>query len=204
MKAAPTYTVPEQHESSDMGLPVAEIREASAALASQATAGALWYAVRVRSRFEWKVSAGIEGAGFGVFLPTFTETVRWSDRSKPVTRPLFTGYVFASFERFADNARILAIPGAVQILGNNEHDSISGDAIANLRKVADSPGVLPVPYVAVSGSTCRVKCGPLAGCIGVIVRTKGRVRLIVSVELLGRSCAVELDVRDVEDAARER
>ena len=44
----------------------------------------------------------------------------------------------------------------------------------------------------------RVKTGPLMGLEGILTRKKGVARLVVSMEMLGRSAAVEIDVLNVE------
>jgi transcription antitermination factor NusG len=159
-----------------------------------------WYAIRTRSRCEWKVSELLRRAGVEEFLPAWTESVRWSDRAKKTLRPLFPGYVFARFSRFAGCSGILALPAVVQILGTDELASICDDEIANLRRVAALP-VSPCPYVA-AGEIVTITSGPLIGVSGVVVRNKGALRLIVSVEMLGQACAVEIDAVDVETSTK--
>jgi transcription antitermination factor NusG len=156
-----------------------------------------WYAIRTRSRFEERVAAGLTRGGIESYLPVITREVRWSDRVKTHTLPLFAGYLFARFERFADAAQILSVVGVFQILGNNEFDSISDDVMETLHRIVESPApVLPLPYVQ-PGSPVRVRCGYFTDCVGVVVRLKGSVRLVVSIPMLGQSVSVELDARDV-------
>ena len=157
-----------------------------------------WFALQVRGGWEFKLRDLLDEIGFESFLPTRAETVRWTDRTKVNVRPLFTGYLFARFHRFDEAPGVTALPGVIQILGHNEIDSVSDDQIASLRKIVDSPlPVLPLAYV-VAGSTVRVKCGKFAGCVGTITRIKGKLHLVVSLPMMGRSVAVELDARDVE------
>lgn len=155
-----------------------------------------WYALRTRSRTEFKVSESLQGAGFEVFLPTYSETARWSDRVKTTVRPLFAGYVFSRFERFSEASAILGTTGVIAILGHNEIDSISDDEVANLRLIAALPAS-PCPHVA-QGDAVTITSGPLTGVSGVVVRTKGAYRLVVSVEMLGRSASVEIAAADVK------
>lgn len=155
-----------------------------------------WYALRTRSRAEFRVRDGLECSGFETCLPTWTEAVRWTDREKKTIRPLFTGYVFARFLRFSEASEVLGLAGVIQILGHDELSSIPATEIENIRRIISLPAV-PCPYVA-SGTEVVIKSGPLQGVTGRVVKQKGALRLIVSVEMLGQSCAVTIDAADVE------
>ena len=57
------------------------------------------------------------------------------------------------------------------------------------------------PYPSMGhGSLCRVRCGPLAGLEGVVVR-KNVTRLLLQVEMLGQAAALEIDGSLLEPAA---
>src|SRR5580692_9451817 len=75
-----------------------------------------WYAVRVRSNFEFRVRASLRARGVEEFLPCIAETVRWTDRRKTAIRPLFGGYIFARFDRLGRSAEVLGTCGVIQIL----------------------------------------------------------------------------------------
>ncbi len=157
----------------------------------------LWYAVRVRSRCESRVQTALLNDGLEEFLPTWTETVRWSDRKKRVVRPLFPGYVFARFDRKSEGVQILSITGVIQILGHDESGAISAGEIDNLRLACEATTDLKTcPYVA--GSSVRVVEGPFAGVTGVITRVRGGTILSIPVEILCRSVLVHLSSDDVE------
>lgn len=156
-----------------------------------------WFAIRVRSGAEARVRDSLRSSGTEEFLPTFTETIRWSDRTKVTIRPLFPNYLFARFDRGTEAASVLSISGVLQILGHDEIDSISADEIANLRIVCASPLAEAVAYVA-GTSRVRVKTGPFAGVEGVVSRVKGGTVLSIPVQILGRSVSVQIDAADVE------
>ena len=61
--------------------------------------------------------------------------------------------------------------------------------------------VEPSPFLK-CGDWVRVKCGPLEGIEGILVRTKNQYRLVLSVELVQQSVAVEVDVWAVERVQR--
>jgi transcription antitermination factor NusG len=196
----PTNSVESKFHLSAMSPDVTDSREASRPClpASDGTRSLnpLWYAVRVSSGKENAVSQALRVNGIPEFLPTFTERIQWSDRTKVTQRALFTGYVFACFDRIDGASAIFGASGVLQILGTDELSSISADEIANLRIVCVSPLAKAVPYVP--GLSLRVKSGPFAGVEGIITRVKGATLLTIPVEILGRSVAVEIDAADVE------
>jgi transcription antitermination factor NusG len=158
---------------------------------------AAWFAVRVRSRFDFRVAAALADAGIETFFPTQTTETRWSDRSKFVTRPIFAGYIFIRTAPDALHA-VRRIAGVVQVLGYRATEAviICDREIESLRiAVASREPLAECPHVA--GERVRVQTGPLAGCEGIISRTKGATRLVMTVEILRRSVAVELDSNDV-------
>jgi len=152
-----------------------------------------WYALHVRSRFEKQVQTHLEDKGYEVFYPTYTSARQWSDRVKSLSLPLFPGYVFC---RFNVNARlpILITPGVNQVVGAGKTPiMVDEPELATIRRVIES-GVAaqPWPYLKV-GETVQVESGPLEGLTGIVTRIKNSNRLVVSVSLLMRSVAVELD-----------
>jgi transcription antitermination factor NusG len=154
-----------------------------------------WYAIRVRSNRERKVSAALTARGIPTYCPTYTEQAQWSDRVKSVERFLFPGYLFIAA---APNAgACLTVPGVIQILPNNmKPTAIANDEIESIRKASSQPCTRPSAYTV--GETVQVKAGPMAGQSGVIERTKaGGVRLIVNLELLNRAVSVEVSAADV-------
>jgi transcription antitermination factor NusG len=159
-----------------------------------------WFALCVRSRFEFSVRDALREAGFGAFLPTWAETVRWSDRERVTTRPLFAGYVFAHFDATRDAPDVRQTRGVVQILSIDQQPvAIPDEVIENLQRIAASPAaVTRCPYVA--GATVTVARGPFAGVTGVVSRVKGATLLSIPVAILGRSVSVEIEAADVEKA----
>jgi transcription antitermination factor NusG len=200
MKPAPTNESMEQSSPPASVPAAADGRDASRCFLPGYTGARSvnWFGLRVRSRHEVLVCDQLRASGFEPFCPLFVEKVKWSDRRKTKATPWFPGYVFARFSA-GSRIRILNIRGVIEVLSIDQKPCpISDEIIANLRRLADSPAsVLPHAYV-VPGSPVRVKNGPFADCTGVVVRTKGKVRLVVSIPMLGQAVCVELDVRDIE------
>jgi transcription antitermination factor NusG len=152
-----------------------------------------WYALHVRPRFERHVQTHLEDKGYEVFYPTYTTTRQWSDRVKSLAFPLFPGYVFCRFNVHA-RLPILITPGVNQVVGSGKTPIMVDEGeLAAIRRVMES-GVAaqPWPYLKV-GETVQIENGPLEGLTGIVTRIKSSDRLVVSVSLLMRSVAVELD-----------
>lgn len=151
-----------------------------------------WYAIRCRSRCEFAVSDALN-ASIQTFLPTRTELVRWSDRTKARVLPLFPGYIFARFDRRRAVSDVLATSGVVQILGADEMAAVPEVEIESLRRIVNSSAQF-AECAYQPGEVVTLKRGPLAGVTGTVVRSAGSTRLLVSVEILNRTVGVTIDL----------
>jgi transcription antitermination factor NusG len=152
-----------------------------------------WYAVRVRPKFERIVASTLQGKGYEGFLPVYRCKRRWSDRIKELELPLFSGYLFCKFD-INQRLPLLVTPGVICIVGigktpvpveENEMSAIFSMVLAGANAE-------PHPYVQV-GQRVRVDRGTFSGVEGILVAVKKPARLVVSVTLLQRSIAVEID-----------
>ena len=152
-----------------------------------------WYAVQVRSRHEDVVARHFRVRGLEAFLPLYRERHRWSDRFEEVELPLFPGYVFCQFNAL-NRLPVLTVPGVVQIVGAGKNLlPIDENEIAAIRAAVKSGlPTSPAAFLEI-GQTVRIDNGPLCGIEGILLGFKGRQRLILSVTLLQRSVAVEID-----------
>jgi transcription antitermination factor NusG len=132
------------------------------------------------------------------FVPLYRSVRRWKDRRKTLELALFPGYVFV---RIALNERlkVLQVPSVVSLISFNGRPApIEEKEIELLRQsLATDVRIEPHPYLTV-GRRVRLKTGPLAGAEGILVRRKDSCRLVMSIDLLMRSVAVEVDEADVE------
>jgi transcriptional antiterminator RfaH len=165
-----------------------------------------WFALQVRSKYERIVASHLSGKDFEWFLPLYKRRKQWSDRIKETEAPLFPGYIFCRLNP-QNRLPILTIPGVVQIVGYNRLpvpiEDTEIDAIQAL--VASGLPNQPWPFIA-AGDRVRIVRGALCGMEGILIAFKGSHRLILSVTLLQRSVAVEVDSALVapEGAAQAR
>ena len=152
-----------------------------------------WFALRVRSRFEKLAARDLTNRGYEVFPASAPQRRVWVDRIRTVETPMFPGYTFARFAP-SHGPQVLNAVGIVSIVGfGTRYCSVEDAEIEALRIVLRSGvEVLRQPMVPL-GTQVRVRCGPLRGLEGVLVQVKNQHRLVVSVKLLHRSVAVEID-----------
>jgi transcription termination/antitermination protein NusG len=157
-----------------------------------------WFALYTRANHEKTSAAHLEQRAVEHFLPTFQSVRRWKDRKKQLELPLFPGYLFARFDPRA-KLDVLNVPGVVRLVGFDSRPmALPDDEIENLRvAIRENLDVQPHAYL-IAGRRVRVIRGPLSGMHGTLVRRKGRTRLLVSIELIQRSAAIEVAAEDVE------
>jgi transcription antitermination factor NusG len=157
-----------------------------------------WYAVYTRHQHEKMVDQVLTNKGFNTFLPLYATTHNWKDRTKALTLPLFPCYVFlkGGIER---RLQILTTPGIYGLVSSaGQPAAIPDREIEAIRRVMESgTRVEAHPYLK-CGNRVRVKCGPLAGIEGILVRKKNISRLVLSVEILGTAAAIEVAAFQVE------
>jgi transcription antitermination factor NusG len=163
-----------------------------------------WSALHTRYQHEKAVESLLAAKGFETFLPTYDRVRRWKDRNKKIAEALFPGYLFVAN---VDERRlqVLATPGVCAVVSVGGMPAIIPDhEIDMIRKsVADPSKVQPHPCLE-RGDWVRVAWGPLAGVEGILVRIKDSFRLVVSIEILGRAAAVEIDAPCVERMKRDK
>src|SRR5271169_6241657 len=152
-----------------------------------------WFALQVRTRNEAGVAEQLSGQGYDRFLPLYKVRKRWSDRIKEVDAPLFPGYLFCRFNPH-DRLPILKTPGVIQIVGfQSGPAAVDESEIRSIQSlVAAGVPHQPWPFLA-SGDRVRIESGPLLGLEGILIDVKRSHRLVLSVTLLQRSVAVEID-----------
>jgi transcription antitermination factor NusG len=157
-----------------------------------------WFALQVRTRHETAIAGFLEAKGYEQFVPLYKSRKRWSDRIKVTEAPLFPGYLFCRFDP-QYRLPILKTPGVIQVIGYNRIptpiDETEIHAIQTL--IVSGLQTQPWPFLAV-GDHVRIESGALRGLDGIVVKLKENHRLVVSVSLLRRSVAVEIDSALVE------
>jgi transcription antitermination factor NusG len=151
-----------------------------------------WYALQVHARKEQAIACQLENRRLESFLPTYKSLRKWSDRTKEVEQALFPGYVFCRFD-FENRQAVVTTGGVLQVVGNGVTPIADLEISALQTAVRSGAPSQPWPYMEV-GERVRVTYGHLAGLEGVLVNFKGNHRVVLSVTLLQRSVAMEVDL----------
>jgi len=174
------------------------LQDAIRAGRTQVEFGPGWYALYTRHHHEKAVAKILTAKGFTVFLPLYSASRQWKDRTKVILLPLFSCYVFVQggLERYLDIVTTAGIHGFVCCAGLPAR--IPQQEIDGICQVVERAiKIEPHPFIK-CGDRVRVKAGPLERIEGILVRKKNFNRLVLTVELLGKSAAVEVDVSLVE------
>ena len=152
-----------------------------------------WFAVRVQPQHEKAVARNLSYLGHETFLPLYRTRRAWSDRIKELQLPLFASYVFARFP-FRLRVPVLNTPGVLSVITFGKQPApVPDHEIAAIQAmVASGLPVHPWPYLK-CGQPVRIRRGPLNGLEGILLQFKGSWRVVVSVNLLQRSVAAEVD-----------
>jgi transcription antitermination factor NusG len=157
-----------------------------------------WYALYTCANHEKHVAAELRVRSVEHFLPLYSSVRRWKDRRVTLDLPLFPGYVFVSVA-LRDRLKVLQIPSVVRFVAFNGVPTALPNREMEILQTGLSQQLAAEPHpFLTSGRRVRVRSGPLAGIQGILLRRRGKTRFVVSVELIMRSMAVDLDEADVE------
>jgi transcription antitermination factor NusG len=159
---------------------------------------ARWYAAYTRVNQEKRVAAELGAREVEHFLPLYNSVRRWKDRRVRLTLPLFPGYLFVRLA-LQDRLRVLQIPAVVRLIGfGGLPTALRDEEVQMLRAgIGSESHAGPHPFLTV-GRRVRIVSGPLAGFKGILRRKQNNFRLIVSIELIHRAFAVDVDCADIQ------
>jgi transcription antitermination factor NusG len=157
-----------------------------------------WLAAYTRSRHEHQVANQLQTKNVECLLPTYQRLSRWSDRVQRSDAPLFPGYVFVHISD-CERIPVLETMGVVHLVSVAGKPAVLGDAdMDRLRNcLSRASDIEPHPYLRI-GQRVRVKHGPFAGYEGVLVEKQNSVRLVISVDQIMKSVAINLHGADVD------
>ncbi len=166
---------------------------------STASAGDLnWYAIYIKHNHERKSADLLARKGIEVLLPLYKSVRCWKDRKKSLAMPLFPGYVFLR-SSLRNKIEILSTPGVFFIVESAGHACpIPEHEIQAIRTIEQSGALFePHPFLK-SGEFVRIRSGSLSGITGIYLKPKNKHRVVVTIELLRKAVAVEVDATNVE------
>lgn len=152
-----------------------------------------WYALQLRTRWESSTASLLSLKGYETFLPTSKTLRQVRGKSSVHETPLFPGYVFCRFNA-CNRLPVLVTPGVIAVVGRGRIPvPVEDSEIESIQKaVSTGLYVEPWPYLEI-GQMVRIEDGALAGIEGILTGFKGIHRIVLSVSLLRRSVALEVD-----------
>jgi transcription antitermination factor NusG len=161
------------------------------------TNDASWFAVYTTSRHEKCVAKHFSEREIENFLPLYQREHHWKKRScVRLELPLFPNYVFVHIAP-PQRVPVLGVPGVLGIVGGLVPAALPDAEIEALRAGLAPGRFEPHPYL-VEGERVRIAAGAMAGMEGFLVRRKNDLRVVLTVDLIRRSVAVEMDAENVE------
>jgi transcription antitermination factor NusG len=164
------------------------------------SSAAEWFAVYTLPRHEKHTAANLISRQIEAFVPLYRTTCKWKKRSPEVLElPLFPTYLFVRIEWGARTA-VLSTPGVMSIIGSGRNPwPVPEGEVEALRSGLYKYNVEPHPYLVV-GERVRITRGPLTGMEGVLLRKKSGFRVVLGIDQIMSSFAVEVATEDVEPA----
>ena len=156
-----------------------------------------WYAAYTCANHEKRVAAELGAREVEHFLPLYSSVRRWKDRRVQLDLPLFPGYVFVRLA-LCDRLRVVQIPSVVRLVGFGGLPTALPDTEIEILRTGLCQSLLAEPHPFLTfGRRVRITAGPFAGLEGVLKRKKSSLRVVVTLELIQRSVAVDVDAADV-------
>lgn len=159
---------------------------------------ARWFAAYTATHHEKHVQKQLTDRQVESFLPLYRAPRQWK-KSKPVTLelPLFPNYVFVRIAQ-PQRTAVLGIPGVLALVGSGrEAWELPEQEIEALRCAVQLRKLEPHSYLVV-GERARVRSGVLAGLEGIIVRKKSNLHIVLSLDQIMQSVAIEVEGDELE------
>jgi transcription antitermination factor NusG len=157
-----------------------------------------WYATYTYPRHEKTVFEQLMQKSVECYLPLSEEVHRWTDRNVKVQLPLLPGYVFVRIP-LSERRNVLSVGSVIRILSfNGRPQPLPESEIAALKRSLQYRRVERLPYYLCKGDRVRIRSGPLAGLEGIVERQKGKSRIVISINAIMNSVAVDLEAEDLE------
>jgi len=161
-----------------------------------------WYVLVTRSRHEKKCELMLQKKGFEVFLPLQKVIRQWSDRKKLVDVPLFPGYLFIRYDE-SRRPEVLSIPGVVRFVRYVDNDATIPESQINaIRMAIDESIDMDVTEIQFSeGEDIQIISGPFRGLFGKIIQYKSRKKIMISIDIIGKTILLESGNTRIEKVA---
>jgi len=157
-----------------------------------------WFAAYTQPNHEKSVARQMSERAIPHYLPLYESVRQWKDRKMRLDRPLFPGYVFVRMP-IQNRLKVIQVPSVIRLVGfGGEPAAIPEAELTAIRTCLDHDCKLQPHPVLQAGQRVRITRGALTGIEGILVRRKGISRLVLSIGLITRAVAVEVNIAEIE------
>lgn len=152
-----------------------------------------WFVLHVRANQEKKTALRLTNNDVEHFLPSYRSVRQWKDRRVTLEMPLFPGYVFVHLP-YIDRLKVLTLPNVVDIVGSKSTPSVvSPEEIERIKRGVEFGNATPHSAL-VKGQPVVITSGVLRGMHGTLLRNQNNTRVVVAIDSIARSFAVDVDI----------
>lgn len=164
-----------------------------------------WFAIYVKSRCEKKVAKTLDEIGIESFLPLIIRVKQWSDRKKKVEEPLFRSYIFVHISK-DEYYTVLHCDGVVKyITFGGKAATIPENQILAIKEYINDEDINDIEYDDFKeGQLVRIKAGQMRGLVGRFIEIRGKHRLIINIEVVGKSIPININRSNIEVIQEEK
>jgi transcription antitermination factor NusG len=159
-----------------------------------------WFTIYTTPHHEKRVGEHFTQRQIEYFLPLYHARHHWKNGlTANLELPLFPSYIFVRVGDQRERVRILDVPGVLFMVSGTGRKPISlpDNEINQLRAELHLRRAEPHPLLLV-GQRVRIRAGALAGMEGILDRRKNGVRVVLTLDLIQQSIAVEVNSDDLE------
>jgi transcription antitermination factor NusG len=157
-----------------------------------------WFAAYTLPNHEKSVARQMNERAIPHYLPLYESVRQWKDRKITLDLPLFPGYVFVRMP-LQNRLKVIQVPSVIRLVGFGGEPAAIPEAELNaIRTCLDHDCKLQPHPVLRAGQRMRITRGALTGIEGILVRKKGISRLVLSIGLITRAVAVEVNIGEIE------
>jgi transcription antitermination factor NusG len=150
-----------------------------------------WYVLYLKPRTEKKMAEHCRLHHLSSYLPLRRETKIYQRRKVTVEKPVFPGYFFVAFDA-EGRLSLLKTNNIVRTLKPHSRRQFLHQ-LAQIRKALRADPTLSTETALTQGLRVRITSGPFMGVEGIVNSLKGRMKVLLNVELVGQAVAVEVD-----------
>ncbi len=160
-----------------------------------------WFVLHLRTRSEKKVAKVCDAHDIECYLPLRAETKIYQRRKVTVHKPMFPGYLFASFT--PEERKYILRTGHVVRIMEPASEEVLVYQLDQIRMALEADETLGVADSIVKGRRVRITGGSFLGIEGVVESAHKKSIVHLNIERLGQAALIKIDrdfVEILEDA----